>query len=151
MEEPPPKRLKISSEQDDEQETESEVEVLDNSAESDASTEATLRAEEDFEVIESPQPESNHEGEFEVIESSQPESSHEGEFLYVESEGFDEGQDQWWAAGPNGESQFLLLLEPAFVIELGNFGLSSGDPLPFGWVVDEDSLRHYAMAHASRD
>ena len=158
MGEPPPKRMRISAEQEDEQETESEVEVLDNSAESDTSTEATLGGlggeedfcEEDFEVIESPQPQSNHEAEHDFIESPQPESSHEGDLFDLEDDGFDE-QDQWWAAGAEGELQFLLLLEEPFVTELGDFGLSSGEPLPFGWVVDEDALRDYAFANESRD
>ena len=153
MGEPPPKRLRISSEQEAEQETESEVEVLDNSAESDTSTEATLGGlggeedfrEEDFEVIESHQLESDHEGEYEFIESPQPESSHEGDLFELEDD------DEWWAAGPEGELQFLLLLEEPFVTQLGDFGLSSGEPLPFGWVVDEDALRDYALANESRD
>ena len=166
MGEPPPKRMRISAEQEDEQETESEVEVLDNSAESDTSTEATLGGlggeedfrEEDFEVIESHELESDHEGDYEFIESPQYESSHEGDLLELEDDdewwaaGLEgDEQDQWWAAGPEGELQFLLLLEEPFVTQLGDFGLSSGDPLPFGWVVDEDALRDYALANESKD
>ena len=168
MGEPSPKRLRFFDELNDDeslqpsQDSEQiDDEILSNAAESCVSTEATFSAEAeiedeaDFEYIESPEPVSDQ-AEFEYIESPEPVSDHEGEDISVEGESQDESQDeslelQWWAAGPAGEGNFLLLLGEELVHELGHYGLSSVDPLPFGWVVDEDTMLDFAISNHFRD
>ena len=159
MGEPPPKRLRLTHElnegmslepsQDSEQ---IDHEILSNAAESCVSTEATFSAEAELEA------ELEAESEFKYIESPEPVSDHESDYILVENDSQDESESQdeslelqWWAAGPQGEGNFLLLLGDELVYEFGMYGLSSEDPLPFGWVVDEHVMVEHAMENNLRN
>ena len=122
MAEPPPKRLRFSN--DELEEDDEASEVLSNDAESDISTQATFGSEEPFEIIDL--------------------SSDEEDYEYIESDIEDMNSSQRWAAGPPGEFQFLMLIEPQLATELGNYGMTSGQPLPYGWEIDEGPLREHA-------
>lgn len=135
MAEPPPKRLRVSA---DEFEGDDEAsEVLSNDAESDISTQATFGSSESFEIVDLS---SNGEEDYEYVESEQFES--DIEFTNM---------SQWWAAGPPGDFQFLMLIEPQLVSELGNYGMTSTRPLPYGWEIDEGPLRELAEELELRD
>jgi hypothetical protein len=51
---------------------------------------------------------------------------------------------QWWAAGPPGEFQFLMLIHYELASELGNYGMRATQQLPSGWEIDESVLREFA-------
>ena len=131
MAEPPPKRLRLAELEDEDEDEASEL--LSNDAESDISTEATFG--EEFEMVDL--------------------SGSEGEYIYLSSPEQAESDvsqlGSWWASGPPGEFQFLMLVEPALEIELANYGLSSGECLPCGWVLDEGILQEFARDNERGD
>ena len=124
MSEPPPKRLRLAEFVEDDEASE----ILSNAAESDISTQATFG--EEFEMVDL------NSDEAEYVYLSFPEQA---VFNFSPTD-----YTQWWACGPPGEFQFLMLIEPALEIELGNYGLSSEERLPCGWVLDEGILQDFA-------
>ena len=145
---PPPKRLKLDKDEplsnidftDDSQES---LECFDEPASSDESTLAPagehFTSDEEYEII------AGTDDEFEVLDGPETESQAGFEICErsdSESDSAERAARRWWLQGPEGPDRFLMLVEFELELALGNYGLSSEQPLPNGngWILDEGPM-----------
>lgn len=159
MVEPLPKRLRVFASSPSEacaeceehhefEEATEASEFLNNDAESDISSQATFGEAAEFEIVDHV---SSDENEYEYISTPEHSDPEDNDPEHYDPEHNDMVSQQWWAAGPPGEFQFLLLIDFELELELGNFGLTSGEQLPFGWLLDEGPLRELAANNERGD